>query len=215
MNKIEEFYDPKNLEFSDLWLELEKYVIQLKNSGGFFHEITKEPSLTIKEWEKDLYLSHKFDARINFLYCHNVPVPPYHRFWLDYSSTNYSHILISYEYYFKYKVDLVLDKKECFKYIYKYIKSMILWNIATKELGEWKSKYRNIPRFIKFFSRHYHFEKSQASFDIVFNQQKIKTELEIYLESNMSMDQKLEYLTAWRLFWGNTPEDSRGRRIQI
>lgn len=157
----------------------------------------------------------KKDFDISLDLFHNKIIPPYHRFEVEYSLENHPNIFVTYEYYFEHFAGLALDKKECFQYIYRYLKSIICIYLVDQKIDEFNYKFRHVPNFMKFIFKFHKFRTTQEFHHFEFIHKKYKDELERYLYEKLSPEQLNLRKKSWDLFWGDTPEEQRGMWIQM
>lgn len=200
---FENYVDFKDKDYEDLLAEAKSHFEHFNGkftSGSSFGNI--EHYANPRDWEDfDLYidLSHK------------IIIPPHHFFKIEYSLEDHEKICLRYEYYFKYKIELILTKQESIEFVYPYLLSIIFTDYYYEQQEKKRDKLMKIPIFGGFLSR----RRSDEDLSVDTSHQQLKNKLEDYINEKLDHIDIANKKDCYEKFFQGIPEDSRGFKVNL
>lgn len=194
--------DPRDKDFDYLIGELINIYPEIKKERGVSEVVAykKNP----KDWED-------FDVMIRM--SHRKVITPFHDFILYYSEENHRKICLLYEYYFEYKIEVLIDKSEAFEFIYPYISSIIYLHIYYSIKDDRDLETKNTPIIGSILYKL--FKNDNVDFELDYIHQQYQKRLEIYVDSKLDEIDERNKQKSYELFFKDIPEAYRGMRIQM
>ena len=201
-SEFSKFTDHSDKDFNDLLSELCEHYLEVQ--GAFSIMEPKEHASNPRDWED-------FDIYIKLL--HQKIIPPLHYYDVQYSQESYDKICLSYEYYFEYKIELILDKEESFPFIYPYLLSIVLVHYYYFYKEEKIRKLTRIPFIGRMLTRILVGNQHDMTIDHLHKNCKIK--LEKYVDGKLDQVDHINKNKKYDEFFKGTPEEYRGMWIQM
>ena len=180
--------------------------------------IENEYGVHQSEIKNTLNEHNKYDTL--FVFSHNKIIPPRHNLQTKYTKVELSNnVCINYEYYFDFKVEIILTKEESCIQLYKLIKSIYSIHAAYAMLDAKKAKLKKIPLIGDFISD-LRFSKILSTADEVlstldFKSTNIVHDFQNWIEEKMTKSQIDLMNEAYEIYWEGVPEEKRRMRIQM
>lgn len=196
------FTDHRDKDFNELLSELCEHYLEIQGEFGVVEP--KEHESNPHDWED-------FDIYIKL--SHQKIIPPLHSYEVQYSQETYDKICLSYEYFFEYKIELILGKEESFSLIYPYLLSIVLVHYYYSYKEEKKRRLRRIPFIGRMLTRILVGNQHDMTIDDLHKD--CKTKLEKYVEGKLDQVDLRNKKKKYDEFFKGTPEEYRGMWIQM
>jgi hypothetical protein len=180
--------------------------------------IKNEYGVSKSEIKNKLTEKNEYDTL--FIFSHNKIIPPRHNLQTKYTEDELSNnVCISYEYYFHFKVEIIISKKEACIQLFRLIKTIYSNYAAYAMLDQRKAKLKKIPLIGDLISN-LRYSKILSTADeflsiLDFKSTDIVHDFQKWIEEKMTKEQIELMNDAYETYWKGVPEEKRGMRIQM
>lgn len=197
-----EFTNPRGKGFGEMAGELDGIYPEIKNEIGV-KELTKFEK-NPKDWEE-------FDVFIKL--DHRKIIPSFHNFEFQYSKESHNNLCIRYEYYFEYKIELILDKNEAFDFVYSYVMSIVFTHLYYPIKYQRERKIKDTPFIGGLLSKLLINDRVDSMIEGLHREHKNK--IENYINEKLDDIDMRNKKKCWDKFFEGVPERHRGMWINM